>query len=53
MDAPRLMMTTSRQRGERFTRARGSTVTRWPLVLFHYNQDAGEQALVTHEKQEA
>ena len=53
MDAPRLMVTTSRQRGERFTQARGSMVTRWPLVLFHYNRDAGEQALVTREKQEA
>lgn len=52
MDAPRLMVTMSRQWGERFTRARGSVVTRWPLVLFHYNQDAGEQALVTREKQE-
>ena len=28
-------------------------VTWWPLVLFHYNRDAGERALVTREKQEA
>ena len=43
----------SRQQGEWVTRARESVVTRWPLVLFHYNRDAGERALVTREKQEA
>lgn len=41
------------KQGEWVTRARGSVVTCWPLVLFHYNRDAGERALVTREKQEA